>query len=1319
MPDWTKEQRQVIDSRDQDLLVSAAAGSGKSAVLVQRILEKCLDPDNPVEIDRMLVVTFTNAAAASLREKIRSSLETEAAGEDPERAKIAMRQLSMLAGDHIETIDRFCREIVLDHANALEIDPSFRIADEGERSLLQSEAVSQVIEESLDEPSGELKSAFLDFSRLYAPGKTDKGLEELIISFYEFSMSHEFPRMWRHSCAELYRGDASSQEWMRDLLGSIRMRIKEIHESLEEGLLVCQSPGGPYHYTLAMTEHTALLERLTHCSSMKEYASCLTGFEWPRAGVKKRKADAPYVDAAKEKYVKDIRDRAKKGLNDLASRIFYASEEQIDQMRLDTARYMDALILLTDRFEERFSKEKEERGIADFSDVAHWALRVLIQVDEDQTPVVDEEGNYVRTRLAQEYMEYFREIFIDEYQDSNRVQEILLQSIAGPGSRFMVGDMKQSIYRFRMADTSIFLEKAESYSGKADAPQRRIDLHYNFRSRAVVLDAVNLVFRQIMRREIGGVEYTEEEELREGYPFPPDDVSKSVEAMPAGIQDADESEKDDQRGADADESRKSDPAKEEADKSKRIDLTGDESDMIPELLLVERADVPEASKNMEAEAAVVAQRILTMVGQTRIYRKESGKYEPVRFSDITILLRSMSGWAETFSRVLDEYGVPNRPDASTGYFDSPEVREVLAYLSVLDNPMQDIPLAASLRCVIGDVSDRELALIRAGRQEEPLYDSIAQYLKTGADPVIRRKLERFTDMTARLRAMVKDTPIHILLWKIYDETGYENRISAARGGRQKKANLELLVDKAISFEQTSYRGLFHFIRYIQKLRKAQKEDGQAADTTGGENLVRIMTMHKSKGLEFPVVFVCGLNKGFNLIDTRGTLVMHERLGAGLDYCDARRRGRMPNRIASAISARARTDSIGEELRVLYVAMTRAEQKLILTGCVDSRKKAIEKALAVRAGTGQKLPGSVISGAGGMLDWILAALSRHEAEQGFFDSARWEGPSFQESEVSDLPGRILVCTGEEVMAGSRKQVMKAHRRLADLITPDPEKIVNPDLHERLEYMLSTQYAWAEGRDHMPGKVSVSWLKQEAYADEMRRLDKEDDIDVMTLDEAVSKKEMMTPPGQPEIHAMESEIPVPEFMKEDLRAQGPSASDMGTAYHLVLASLDLEKDRTAQLIEARLETMLKCDKILKEEASGIRIDRIEAFLSSGLGERMRLSAAKRNLWREQPFVISRRADRINPEWSPEEMILIQGIIDAFFLEDDEVVLVDYKTDHAKAGDEESLAARYRVQFELYKEALESLLHRRVKETWLYSLSLGKAIPVNLPDGDTAKE
>ncbi len=1262
-PNWTVEQNQVIDSRNQTLLVSAAAGSGKTAVLVQRILDQIMDPEHPVDIDRMLVVTFTNAAASQLREKIRGRLEEEAAGEDPARVQLAQRQMARLSSDHIETIDRFCREVVLDHARSLGIDPSFRIVDEGERKLLRSEVASEIIEESYERGEED----FLSFSSMYAAGKKDDALEELILGFYEFSMSHEFPKLWRHLCAEQYRESDPLSPWRVSMAENVRMTIGELHERVRDALSVCSAQSGPYHYTDTMMDHDDLLTSLEACDDFSRMNEILRDYSWPKPGIKKRGKQAVAVDPGLEEYVKGVHTQGRKTLDTLREKYFFSSEDHIFSLQLETARYMDVLVHLTDEFEQRYSREKENRGIADFSDVAHWALRVLIEEDEDGNPVTGQDGSFLPTMEAKELAEHFEQIYIDEYQDSNPVQEMLLHSVSREAfksvdtgqpsgyNRFMVGDVKQSIYRFRMADPEIFMQKERTYSTGEDAPERRIDLHMNFRSRGMVLDAVNMIFRQIMRKEVGGVEYTPAQELREGFVFPEDEENEG--------------------------------------------RTGEE--LLPELLLAQKGDVPGALNDIETEAQIVAARIRAMTGHTRIYDKKTGTYRSVCYGDITILLRKSRDWAETFSRVLDAQGIPNRADSNTGYFDSAEVRAILAYLSVLDNPRQDIPLAASLRSEIAGVNDTELAKLRTGFADVPLYEAVCAYSVSGGDAVLRKKLALFLERTDALRKLVKDTPIHMLLWRIFDETGYADRMAASEGGRQKMGNLELLVDMAISYEETSYRGLFHFVRYIEKLRKAELDIGKAPEGDSGESLVRIMTMHKSKGLEFPVVFVSGLGKAFNHQDSRSALVLHAGLGAGLDYRNEELRVRTDNRIRSAICDRIESDSIGEELRILYVAMTRAEQKLILSGVVADREKAIVKASASRARKSEKLAGSMVLGCANMMEWILNALVRHEAEAEFFDSARWGIRELEDSPARSLPGAMRVLTGPEVLKGTAKIRQKDQDRLADLVGSDADEVFDRVVRERFDHMLSQHYAFFEGRRGLPVKLSVSELKKAGYEAELARLAGEDPGDsAMQLAQLEDKN-----------HGDEMEIPVPAFMKDDSDKEQISGAGRGTAYHLVLAETDFTKDYRPGQVRELLESMLKCDKIQKNEADGISPERIEIFLRSELADRMRAAARAGGLRKEQPFVIRKRADTIRPEWSSEETVLIQGIIDAFFEEEDHLILIDYKSDRARPGDEESLVKRYRTQFLLYRDALESLLEKKVTQAWLYSLSLNKAIPVEL--------
>lgn len=1246
--EWTEEQAQVIASRGQSLLISAAAGSGKTAVLVERILRRILEDAHPVDLDRLLVVTFTNAAAAQLRERIRSAVSL-CLEEDPEN-KAAQRQMPLLSSDHIQTIDRFCREVVLDHFDKIGIDPSFRIADDGETKLLMSDVASEVIEEAYS--AGE--EDFLDFASCYAPGRDDGALESYILQLYKYSSASPFPEEWRAQCLDAYDRPAAGETWMEAFLARMRMETEDLQRQTERAIGIAEDTDGPCQYLEALRDDREKLEELCSCRSYAEYLVSFSGWKAKTLG---RGSGKVPVDPQKQEMVKKIREGVKKGLDVLRKDYFAWTQEEEENRLRKTARFMRVLVGLTDRFEERFSEEKRDRNIADFSDVEHWALKILIDKTQDGCSPSETAGAYA---------DFFEEVYIDEYQDSNPIQELILWSVSreakGGHNRFMVGDIKQSIYKFRMADPGIFLDKYEHYKTGGDKPgERRIDLHKNFRSRERVLDGVNLIFRQIMRREVGGIEYGEDESLYPGASFA---------QYPEGTE-------------------------------RDID--------VPELLLADEGDVPLADSREAAEADVIAARILQLAGRYPVLDK--GTYRPARFSDMVILLRSSRNVADVFSKELTDHGIPNRSGANTGYFNTTEVRTILSYLNILDNPRQDIPLAAVLCSPIGGLTDEELARIRILNKEGALYDGILMASRSVQDSLLRQKLIHFLDSLTALRKRVPDTPIHLLLWQILEETGYGELAGAERFGAQKRANLELLADKAIAYEQTSYKGLFHFVRYIERLKKDELDFGEALAAQENENMVRIMTMHGSKGLEFPIVFVSGLGRKFNLRDSGSSLVLHDHLKAGLDYVDPRLRVKIPNLLRRVISDQIKTDSIGEELRILYVAMTRAKEKLILTGYTPDRVKLLAKAGFLRACYQEKLPGPSVRGAANELEWITAALVRHGAEQDFFDEEKWGLPVFVRTEAESLKGSFKIMTGAEILADFEIEGKRKRERTLTLADADPEKVYDPDLARRLNAMLSLSYRYP-GHEHMPGKISVSELKMVTYEAEMHRR--------QLGEEAVLPEELGIVPDispfsdtrtadSPDIQDIG--IPVPAFMRDTAEESGFTGAALGTVYHKILAQYDFTLTPSSAAVRSLLETMVRCDKIQKGEAEAVKEGRILRFLSSDLGKRMSRAAERGTLHREMPFVIRRQADLINPAWDKAETILIQGIIDAYFEEEDGIVLIDYKTDTVKQGEEESLVRRYKTQFSLYTDALEMLLNRRVKETYLYSLRLGKALRADL--------
>ena len=1342
---WTDEQKQVIRSRGQNLLVAAAAGSGKTAVLVERILGRLLDREHPLSLDRILVVTFTNAAAAQLRERVREAV-TQALDRDPENPA-AIRQMSLLNNDHIQTIDSFCLDVIRDHYSEIGLDPAFRIGDEGELKLMRSEAAGQVLEELYESADRD----FLDFSRCYAPGRDDRKLESYIEEFYLFSVAHPFPALWRRRCAEAYRetdevdgeaGRGQEAPWLKLLLEYAGMRLADTEDLLRELLRIAGGAGGPSVYIPVLENDLEIIRNLRACGSYAGLYACFSGLKFKNLPGKKD----PAADPQLREYVRELRKNLKEAVLKLGKDYFSLPPALAQEFRLEAGRFMDVLVRMTDLFELRFCEAKEEKNILDFSDVEHAALRVLLEMREAGSPLLADDGSCVPSASAREYRDYFQEVYIDEYQDSNPVQELLLRSVSreetGEGNRFMVGDVKQSIYRFRMAEPGIFMEKYDNYPEEADGVSRRIDLHKNFRSRAQVLDSVNLVFRQIMRREIGGISYGPAESLDAGKSFPDLPEGKRLSdyeaelilaepadltAEPADLTAEPADLKAEAPGAESSYSSVSASGAESADTppgaSERAsakapgttpaDTPAGGQEETPDSFdggtAPGSSPEPETEEKdrKEAEAAVIAERIRQIEGKLPVWDEGLNAYRPVQYRDIVILLRTAGSWAQTISEVLTKNGIPNRSDSRTGYFSAGEVRTILSCLRILDNPRQDIPLAAVLRSPIGGLTDDELAMLRIAFPQESLYDCLRCWLAehAGAEGfeenekrLLTEKTARFTAVFSSLRERVCDLPIHLLLWRILDETGYGDTVAAMPDGLQRKANLDMLIEKAIAYEKTSYKGLFHFIRYIEKLKRFEVDFGEAGIAQEDENLVRIMTIHRSKGLEFPVVFVSGLGAGINKTDTKGSLLLHAALGAGINYVDPKLRLEKPVLMKKVIAAKIGLDNLGEELRILYVAMTRAKEKLILTGCVRDRRAFVEKLGTVRRQDTEKLSFSLIQGASSMLEWVTASLLRHKREQAYLEEAFPGLPALRDDNpVYDLPGGFRIRTGAEIIRKALEGEQEAEKDRISLGIFDPGKVYDPRVKKMLEEALGCSYPYP-GHESIPGKVSVSELKMISYEAEMERREQE---------EAASYEEIAGLPGRTPLPV--PEYPLPEFMKENSGKQAVSGAVTGTLYHMFLADFDFRLCREEDAVARQLETMVRCDKIQKDEAALVRPYLLKRFLQSELAQRMRLAQEKGMLFREMPFVTGMKADRLKEGWDPEETVLVQGIIDAYFIEEDGIVLIDYKTDRAAEGDEESLVRRYQTQFDLYREALESLTGKAVKESFLYSLSLGRAIRV----------
>ena len=1262
---FTEDQQRVIDLRNCNILVSAAAGSGKTAVLVERIVELVsgsgCDSARAVDIDRLLIVTFTNAAAAQMRERITKALSDRVEAEpDNEHIK---KQLMLIHNAKIMTIHSFCLYLIKNHFNDIGLDPDFRTADEGEIRLLKQEVLSELLEEQFALGRQE----FTDCVEYFAYDGREKRLEELIERLYTFSGSYPFPEKWLRQHRMDYHVETFEElvktEWFAGMMQEISALLQECKEQEKAALKVCEEPDGPYFYAVALEQDQELIAGLEQelasvvqtasepeqsvasaemdssvaKDAFEALAARVQGISYARMAAKKDDS----VSAEKRELVKAMRERVKSLLGTLSEKYFASGPKQW----LAECRQADAalceLVDLALLFGERLTEKKREKNLLDFEDMEHLALQILLKEEEN--------GQMVPSDTALEYREQFVEILIDEYQDSNLVQEFLLQSISGEDdgrfNRFMVGDVKQSIYKFRLARPELFLEKFATYQ-KEDGNCVRVDLKQNFRSRHEVTDCVNDLFLQLMHRELGGVEYDADAALYPAAQFPEADGEA-----------ADAREKDVALGGEEKQGSA-------VPVSTACEASIARSPYEPELCIAaisgEKGEDPK-----ELEAKMIAGKIREIVGKLPVRDSESGQLRPARYQDIVILLRTTSGWDETFKKILEENAIPVFVTSKTGYFAATEVQTVLNFLRVLNNPLQEIPLFGVLKSVLFGFSDAQLATLRALDEtgKRCLYDCVKLAAgegesgegsvgygsgSNGADASLREKCCSFLSFLNRYREYAVYLPIHKLMEQFLEETGYLYTVSALPGGVQRRINVEMLLTRAESFEKTSYSGLFHFIRYMEQLEKYDIDYGETGASDENADVVRIMSIHKSKGLEFPVCFVSGLSKRFNRQDSAAPVLMDMDLGLAIDWVDPTARIRHTTLKKNVLARKLNADSMGEELRVLYVALTRAEEKLILTGTCKEDKLPQEDAT---------------QGAYG-----YSALRLQEASS-YYDLVL---PAWQ-----SVGRRLQICTQEELLQAELVRASlgyNSRQKLFEEAGKEPEaaelalceRLQKPYAHENLAGLFV--------------KTTVSELKKEGMQEEA--------AEGLTL--------------FPE----EEVVPyLPQFVRE--QEETVSGTTRGSAYHRLLEIFPFERQET--WTAAKIRTVIeecKADRRLSEEyAAAINVYKIRAFLQTPLAARMAKAARSNRLHREQPFVLGLSANRLNTDFPEDETVLIQGIIDVYLEEEDGIVLADYKTDLVK--DPKELILRYRVQLDYYEEALVRLTGKCVKEKLIYSFGLEQEI------------
>ena len=1296
---WTTEQQQVIDLRNRNILVSAAAGSGKTAVLVERIVKIITDKNHPVDIDHLLIVTFTNAAAAEMRERIGNAIE-KALDEQPGDEHL-LRQLTLIHNAQITTIDSFCLYVVRNHFHEIDLEPNFRIGDEGELKLLCEDVLGRVLEQNYEEPS----EAFSDFVEGYASGRTDAALNEMILQLYEFSRSYPWPEKWLDSFVGAYRIETREEldraEWLAPLTENIRFVLKDCEQLLKQALAVTQQDDGPDMYEKAVRSDLEKYEGLSKLTSFCELSGALSDIKYDRLASSRGFEGDP----DKLELVKSLREQAKDVVKKLCKQYFFCSPEMMIEQLERTEPMLEEVVRLTKQFADEFAAAKRRKNLVDFHDVEHFALQIL----------VDEETEKAK-KTAEEFRDTFEEIMIDEYQDSNEVQETLLRSISreerGENNIFMVGDVKQSIYRFRLARPELFMKKYDSYSLEESTTQR-IDLHKNFRSREEVLTCTNDIFYKIMARSLGNVEYDEEAALYPGASYP----AMPVQENPVGEK----------------------AAEDEKVSGKQI------NGFTPEILLADSNDElledTDFSDKKTLEAKIVAEEIRHLMKTQPVTDKATGELRAARYSDIVILLRSLSGWADSLVEVLNGNGIPAHTVSSTGYFSTVEVQTVLSILRLLDNPRQDIPMAAVLRSPMAGLTDEELAVLRLEDGSVPFHEAVLElaeglYEEDGKKEIsnpeadqkqgknadekpenhiestAHQKLLEFYKKYRQLRQLVPDTPIHELIEIILCETGYGHYVAAMPAGNRRTANLNMLLEKAAAYEKTSYKGLFHFVRYIDELQKYDVDFGEADMVGENEDVVRIMSIHKSKGLEFPIVIVSGMGKNFNKQDTRSKMVLHPELGIGLDYMDGKKRIKSPTIAKKAIAKQIDLENLGEELRVLYVALTRAKEKLILTGTLKDAPEKLEffrQQAALHAHSSGKMTGTTAipyltrESAAGYLDWVLPAVLSYGEK---------------------YPVRVVEAA--ELVLQEVENQGEQNEGLTERI--EEIKAADTQLVGQLKQRFSQRYPY-QTDILRKNKYSVSELKHRAMRE---RFEAEQEETVPAFLE-----EPVTPTIPLFIQRQEKITP-----DQNVSGQGVQVNRgalRGTAVHRVMECYDFTSEKSVQ---EQMDAMEKEEKITADMRTLVKERIVADFVSSETGKRMALAQRMGALYREKPFVmgfteeelerygfgagaqmIENEAQTENAQQEimsenvsqenhmhEEDLTLIQGIIDVFWIEDDGITVLDYKTDRVDTAQE--LIDHYATQLKLYADALERVFATRklkVKEILIYSFRLEKLISI----------
>ncbi|WP_270770910.1 helicase-exonuclease AddAB subunit AddA [Intestinibacter bartlettii] len=1346
-PKWTQEQQNVIDSRGGNLLVAAAAGSGKTAVLVERIIQMILNSDLKIDIDKLLVVTFTNAAASEMRERIGDAISKKL-DENPEDEHL-QDQLVLLNKASITTIHSFCLEVIKSNFHKINLDPNFRIGDETECSLMKLEAIDETFDILYEQNDEE----FCYLVDCYAEKRGDSNLQNLILSIYSFVMASPYPKVWLKESAEDFNitddFDFATSKWAKAILETVKIQMEGIEKSL------CKAIEDVYGIDELVTftdklkiEYEKIKEILYACdtswSDAYRQISSMT-FENYAKGVKRIPKDAPsYIKEEKDK-AKKIRDNAKKSIEKIKTSVFNKNYDDLkDEIKFlyPIVKSLSDVVLM---FEQIYSQKKRDKGIIDFNDIEHFALQILTETDENGDFVFDEEGKNIPSDIALEYREKFYEIFIDEYQDSNQVQEVILSTIAKQKepNRFMVGDVKQSIYRFRQAKPEIFLQKYATYDTDLSSKYKKIMLYKNFRSRKEVVDSVNYIFEHIMSKNLGEIDYNEEEKLNLGANFEEVEEEKiilggatEIHLMEKKVPEVEDPDEEEEEGED-------------------LDASQIEARMVGKII----RDIMRPNENGEI---------------MQVFDKKLETYRNVEYKDIVILLRATSAWAPVFAEELINMDIPTYADMGQGYFETMEIQVIMSFLKVIDNPMQDIPLIAILRSPIYGftpedfidirITDKKVSFYEAMRMfvgekidlsneeeqdiaedeisddtgneiidvnineensyvdadmddyyqninyedfeyenEEFIYNDEVMYESYISENVeddliyeinsniegdeesqkseLELKVRRFLDDLKELQEKSMYMSTDEFLWYIYTNSGYYAYCGALPGGSQRQANLRILFERAKQFEETSFKGIFNFINFISKLKKSNSDMGSAKTLGENANVVRIMSIHKSKGLEFPIVICSGMGRNFNTMDFRKDVLYHHELGYGPQIVDFERRISYPSIAKEALKCKINIENISEEMRILYVALTRAKEKLIITSSIKDIEQNMHK-WSSNISTEKMVSKYDILNGKNYMDWMMPAIIKHKDLEDIRETYNLSTSISMEDESK---WSVKTWNRDDIdFEKHEKEGIREVLNTMDLSQHDTE------YYEQIEKKLNFEYPYL-GVVKKAASISVTEIKkrQEEYEEQ------EDSLGLYKHKTTLKK---------------------PKFLSESQKSEKITGARRGTIVHLIMEVLDFEKVNTESEIKAQIQDLVKRRIITEKESQVLSPRKIMRFFKSPIAKRM---LSSKFVKREQKIYTQIKMNDIylndeifknNRETYENESVMLRGVIDLYFEEDDGLVILDYKTDFVDENNKKEIIHKYKKQIEIYADVLSKLTGKKVKEKYLYLFGIDEQVKVD---------